>query len=212
VNARSTRIEEGVKAFRELTVQPVDGQATRARVLIAAAVAQHRRRRLRRILPIFGLAGVVLGSAAGAITLGHHPWSSAEPAGMRPDTPTVPEERSAPAALEPLRAPNGTSEDVTVVEEYALYARAHEAHFRGRDAQAALVAWEDYLRHHPRGAFAPEAHFNRAICFLRLKRSEAAAAELRRFAGGKFGRYRRAEACVLLRRLGEPTPAGCGSP
>jgi hypothetical protein len=58
--------------------------------------------------------------------------------------------------------------------------------------------WTRYLRLAPAGPLAPEAHFNRATCLLRLDRREDAAAELQPFAHGGWGTYRQAEARRLL--------------
>jgi hypothetical protein len=210
MSSRSAELEDGVKALRDLTAQPRDGQATRARVLVAASANLHRRRRLRRFLPILGVVGVALGSGAGAFTAGHRFWRAAEPAGTRGEAPAVrASDGTARAPLDLPSAPAVEPQESRAPDEYDLYSRAHEAHFRGKDARNALAAWDEYLRQAPRGAFAPEARFNRAICLLRLGRTGPAAAALRRFAEGKLGRYRRAEACALLRRLAEPLPDGC---
>jgi len=48
-----------------------------------------------------------------------------------------------------------------------------------------------------------EARFNRAIALLQLGRPAAAAADLRPFADGDYGAYRREEARTLLRRIAE---------
>jgi hypothetical protein len=212
MSPRSTRLDDSVRALRELTAQPRDGEVTRARVLVVASANVHRRRRLWRILPIVVVVGIALGSVAGAFTAGHHLWRSPVQTGLHREASAGPTggERSTPAAL-PAAATTAIESQPPPErgEEYALYARAHEAHFRGKIARAALAAWDEYLLHHPGGAFAPEAHFNRAICLLRLGRNASAAVTLRRFAQGRFAGYRRAEACALLRRLGEPIPDGC---
>ena len=82
--------------------------------------------------------------------------------------------------------------------EADAYGRAHRAHFDESAPERALAAWDDYLRLYPRGAFEPEARFNRAICLVRLRRLVQAERALRSFADGRLGGYRRAEAEQLL--------------
>jgi hypothetical protein len=52
----------------------------------------------------------------------------------------------------------------------ALYATAHQLHFRARDMAAALDAWNRYLAAAPDGSLAPEARFNRVVALVRLER------------------------------------------
>ncbi|MDC0742715.1 tetratricopeptide repeat protein [Polyangium mundeleinium] len=88
----------------------------------------------------------------------------------------------------------------------ALYRAAHQAHFVTRDPAGALAAWDAYLRAAPRGRFAPEAHYNRALCLVRLGRTAEAERTLELFASGSFGGYRKAEAKALLDAMRGPTP------
>ena len=91
--------------------------------------------------------------------------------------------------------------------EADAYGRAHRAHFDESAPERALAAWDDYLRLYPRGAFEPEARFNRAICLVRLRRFAQAERALRSFADGRFANYRRAEAEQLLAWLRDRPPA-----
>jgi hypothetical protein len=84
------------------------------------------------------------------------------------------------------------------------YAAAHRAHFIDRDWPRALELWNRYLALAPTGALVPEAHFNRAICLLRLARGREAAAELQPFAAGMWGGYRQSEAAQLLAAMPKP--------
>jgi outer membrane protein assembly factor BamD (BamD/ComL family) len=82
-----------------------------------------------------------------------------------------------------------------------LYAVAHHAHFAQRDPAAALRAWDRYLAVHPRGRFAPEARYNRALMLIRLGRVPEAREALTPFAEGQLGGYRQREARELLGAL-----------
>jgi len=120
------------------------------------------------------------------------------------------------AAASPPKA--GASTEKAVVEapaaapapqvdtDDALYRAAHQAHFVTRDPAGALAAWDAYLRAAPRGRFAPEAHYNRALCLVRLGRTAEAERTLELFASGSFGGYRKAEAKALLDAMRGPTP------
>jgi TolA-binding protein len=94
----------------------------------------------------------------------------------------------------------------TLDAESRAYERAHEAHFVADEPRAALAAWNRYLAAYPRGTFAPEARYNRALCLLRLGRKEAGVAALRPFARGDYGGYRRTEATTLIDWLTSSAP------
>ena len=85
---------------------------------------------------------------------------------------------------------------------FSLYRAAHTAHFVDHDPARALAAWDAYLAAAPNGAFAPEAHYNRALSLVRLGRNSEAKSALEPFANGSYGGYRQAEASALLDRLG----------
>lgn len=86
--------------------------------------------------------------------------------------------------------------------DLALYREAHRAHFVQRNWGAALAGWDRYLAAHPRGNFAVEARYNRALCLVRLGRHDAARQALAPFAAGAVGGgYRSAEASALLEAL-----------
>lgn len=89
-------------------------------------------------------------------------------------------------------------------QELALYEVAHQAHFVAKDPSAAFAAWSEYLRQMPRGRFAVEASYNRALCLVRLGRKSEAKLALEPFARGAYGSYRRDEAAALLGQLSAP--------
>ncbi len=80
----------------------------------------------------------------------------------------------------------------------ALYRTAHDTHFRGGSPSAAIEAWDRYLAAAPRGRFAVEARYNRALALLKAGRRSEGLAALEPFASGSFGNYRRDEAQRLL--------------
>ncbi|MDI1448886.1 hypothetical protein [Polyangium sp. 6x1] len=112
----------------------------------------------------------------------------------------------APKPSEAAPAPAAAAPAPQVDADDALYRAAHQAHFVTRDPAAALAAWDAYLRAAPRGRFAPEAHYNRALCLVRLGRTVEAERTLDLFASGSFGGYRKAEAKALLDAMRGPTP------
>jgi hypothetical protein len=135
------------------------------------------------------------------------------PGGETPATATPP--TIAPAA--PAASSSATDAPVPVVRPArqqaattgaatSTYAAAHRAHFVDRDFPEALVLWTRYLRLAPAGPLAPEAHFNRAVCLLRLDRLEDAATELEPFARGLWGGYRQHEAQKLLEQAARNSP------
>ena len=83
----------------------------------------------------------------------------------------------------------------------ALYRDAHRAHFVEQSPSRALAKWDEYLRAAPRGRFATEAAYNRALCLVRLGRVGAAKAALTPFAEGRYGGYRQADAKKLIEAL-----------
>ncbi|MDC3962332.1 tetratricopeptide repeat protein [Polyangium jinanense] len=114
--------------------------------------------------------------------------------------------KSSEKAADVAEAPAAAAPAPRVDTDDALYRAAHQAHFVTRDPGAALAAWDAYLRAAPRGRFAPEAHYNRALCLVRLGRTAEAERTLELFASGSFGGYRKAEAKALLDAMRGPTP------
>jgi hypothetical protein len=155
------------------------------------------------------------------------PSAGDERASPRPATPRRPPRRGGvsvtsvgahradPPAAEPLAAaeepalpsPESSSRPPAGAEERELFARAHHLHFGGAPHSAALAAWDDYLRAYPRGHYAPEARYNRALTLVRLGRVEEARRVLARFAAAPAGGYRRDEARALLDAIGASVAA-----
>lgn len=130
---------------------------------------------------------------------------------LQPEAPSVPAAAPAtaaldelpPAASDPKRSPSAPSarrveaRPDPLSADLAAYQTAHELHFHGGDPALALAAWDAYLASHPRGTFAPEASFNRAVCLLRLGRRSEARVVLVAIAS-RSGAYGRARAQALL--------------
>jgi hypothetical protein len=108
-----------------------------------------------------------------------------------PSPTRVPE----PPQPAPVPAPAKSDDDL------ADYRIAHEAHFRGHDAKAALVAWDAYLAKHGKSQLATDARYNRALALVKLARYADARAALAPFANAAAGSYRQAEAAKLLAAL-----------
>lgn len=85
--------------------------------------------------------------------------------------------------------------------ELARFRAAHELHFQGSHPSAAIAAYDAYLREFPDGRFVPEARYNRALDYIKLGDQARARRELRPFADGAYGEYRKREAEQLLEAL-----------
>jgi hypothetical protein len=203
-----------VRAFKEMTAATDDAAATRARVLAAADRGARPHGAPRRIAVTTAIALLVICSASVAGTTLARRWRrpaviaiEETPAGTASGAPNHAARRASivipsvdPAADDaPTAGPSDAEADA--------YGRAHRAHFDESAPERALAAWDDYLRRYPRGAFEPEARFNRAICLVRLRRFAQAERALRSFADGRLGGYRRAEAEQLLAWLRDRPPA-----
>jgi TolA-binding protein len=202
-----------VRAFKDLTAAADDAAATRTRVLAAAERGSRAQATPRRIALATVVALLVICTASLAGTTLAQRWR--RPAEVAIDEPqTIPATASvagrrasvvippAPAAVDDDALPSAPSD-----AEAGAYGRAHRAHFDGDRPERALAAWDDYLRRYPRGAFVPEARYNRALCLARLRRFEEAARALLPFTDGRLGGYRRAEANQMLDWLHERRPA-----
>jgi outer membrane biosynthesis protein TonB len=131
--------------------------------------------------------------------------ASAPAAATAPATKADEAPAAEPAAAEPAAAQAPAPAPVDP-HAHALYQAAHRAHFAERNPSAALTAWDAYLAAAPRGRFAVEAHYNRALCLVRLGRTDEAKRALEPFARGSFGGYRQAEAQKLLDAMGGGEP------
>jgi len=124
-----------------------------------------------------------------------------------PEVPPPVSEAPAPAVVATTNAGNtagrtaGSAGAGATDPNFDLYRVAHRAHFVEHDSERALAAWDSYLRAAPRGAFALEARYNRALCLVRLDRKAEARAALTPFAEGRYGGYRKDDATKLIAAL-----------
>lgn len=220
-------LDEAVRAYRAAH----DGRGADVAAERAELLARHRSRRGQRTawLAAAALLTLSLGlPTAWALTFGPLGRGSVEPGTSVPVHPvpvpatSVPEpsvpgpetselfvrapERSDPLALASTPPALAAPRRAIAVDpaERRAYDAAHALHFEARDAAAAITAWDAYLAAYPRGRFATEARYNRALALVRLGRRDEAIAALQPFARGDHGRYRRREAASLLEALGAP--------
>jgi hypothetical protein len=114
-----------------------------------------------------------------------------------------PPKRSLPA---PRLAPPSTAPSPLAVlpdSEEQLFKSAYRDQFVKHDVQSALDGWDAYLRAAPRGRFALEAAYDRALCLVRLARHTEAIAALKPFAEGAHGDYHQRDAARLIAALSE---------
>jgi len=204
-------LEASVEAFARASAVGTDGRVTRSRVLATAGLRLQRRAGGRRaavaalVVVAAGFSGSVAWTAIGrwraraaaAATSARASVAVAEGAAGGVTPPPLAVGGSSALAGPRPEDPGAPAPDGLDAESRA-YGRAHEAHFVARDPRSALAAWDRYLAAYPRGAFAPEARFNRALCLVRLGRDDAAREALRPIAAG---RYRASEATALIEWL-----------
>lgn len=115
-------------------------------------------------------------------------------------TPVVqdePEVRPSP----PLAPPATSIEDTSERDERLAYQRAHALEFEAHEHGAAIAAYDRYLARYPRGRFATEARYNRAVSLAHVGRTDEAIRALTPFARGAHGGYRQDEAAELVHAL-----------
>jgi TolA-binding protein len=203
-----------VRAFKEMTAATDEAAATRARVLAAADRGARPHGTARRLAVPTAIAVLVICSASVAGTTLAQRWRrpaavaiEETPSSAAFGAPTHAARRAEVVIPPVVPALNDTPTPGPSDAEADAYGRAHRAHFDESAPERALAAWDNYLRLYPRGAFEPEARFNRAICLVRLRRFAQAERALLSFADGRFGGYRRAEAEQLLAWLRDRPPA-----
>ncbi|HEY5925269.1 MAG TPA: hypothetical protein VIV11_26480 [Kofleriaceae bacterium] len=101
-----------------------------------------------------------------------------EPAPVEPALPRAAASEPAPPVPDVAPATVAEAAPAQPDAELALYAAAHELHFKTRDMTAALAAWNQYLAAAPMGRLAPEARFNRLVALVKLERWDDAARDL----------------------------------
>jgi len=221
------KLEDFSRALREEAEGPAPATETRARVIAQLERVKRRRaKRVIVLLPIAAvLAGATASAAvtgkipaalhAFARVLGRGPSEpkadvpaasaksqviAAAPVPSTADSTPIPEVPSAkPVHAKPIaKHVAEPPAEPSAPDSLALYRAAHRLHFAGQDPAGALAAWDAYLAADPEGAFALEARYNRALCLVRLGRTNEAREALAPFARGVSGGYRKSEARALL--------------
>lgn len=122
------------------------------------------------------------------------PPASLEPA---PPEPTIQPSADDP----PSEQTSPAIEDTAERDERLAYQRAHTLQFDAHDHAAAIAAYDRYLARYPRGRFATEATYHRAVSLAHTGRTAEALRALAPFARGARGGYRQDEAAELMRAL-----------
>jgi TolA-binding protein len=129
---------------------------------------------------------------------------------MPAPTPVGPSDEAVPADVDRARTPIADETPETPPSptalpvdprERAAYRAAHALHFEQHDAAGAIGAWDAYLAEYPRGRFALEARYNRALCLVRVGRTSEAREALAPFVAGTHGGYRQHEATELVQAI-----------
>jgi hypothetical protein len=219
-------IDEAADALRRETDSPaseLEVARTRARIL-----ATHRRNRVAATTPLWLVAAALVvffgGSMAWAYWSGRiaqpaqtpvapvlstphegreAPPTTAERPSLPPTVAAIDTAESASQVTEALAPEAPTPSDTVDPRERAAYRTAHALHFDAHDPEGALAAWDGYLARYPSGRFALEARYNRALCLVRLGRTDEAQAALAPFVAGVHGGYRQHEAQALAEALSE---------
>jgi len=129
------------------------------------------------------------------------PTAPLAPSALAPETAAAVLSNSAAAFASSAKASDPVGDSSMTEEEFERYRLAHEAHFVKKDPAAALLAWNEYLAHAPKGRLALEARYNQALCLLKLGRTQEARHALVPFVAGSYGSYRRQEARALIATL-----------
>jgi TolA-binding protein len=228
------RAEEALRQFGGEPPDPERAAATRRRALASMERASTRSWRAFGLALALILGGgaafAQLGGLAELGTLASGWFGGAGPVARQhaePQRPAVPALRSDSASgAESVSGSDSDSDSVSAAAsaprthpqrarlappnatraETDLYRRAHTLHFAADSASAALDAWDAYLHAYPKGMFAPEARYNRAIALVRLEHWSEALQALAPFACRPTGSYRSAEARELVARIRRRAP------
>lgn len=138
------------------------------------------------------------------------PTSTATPTALPTTSATRPSSSVSPNTTKPdprragdIEATTPDAPQSSAPTDFERYRAGYIAQFERRDDEAALSAWDDYLKNVPGGRFAPEVRYNRALVLIRLGLTREAELALKPFAAGAYGPLRQESAARLLEQLQE---------
>ncbi len=203
-------LEEATRALRE------DGamDMARKRALRDRVLAAPRKRSLRAIRWAMPIAAVLAAASVWAsVTREHHvsaPVVTPIAPVVAPIVPVAPVIvttanviASAPAPVAPPVHVASTKPPPDDSERRALraYREAERLQFDEKDYARALEAWDRYVPLAGKSPLLVDAKWQRALCLVRLERSDEAREALAPFARGELGAYRQGEAQTILGTL-----------
>jgi hypothetical protein len=206
-------LDEATRALREDGAMP----AMRKRALRDRVLATPRKRKLRAIRWAMPIAAVLAAASVWAsVARERHrvPPPVVAPAATTmatapiiPTTTVVPVVVTTASASVPIVAhvaPTTSTKPPTDDGEHRAlraYREAERLQFEEKDYARALDAWDRYVPLAGKSPLLVDAKWQRALCLVRLGRSDEAREALEPFARGDLGAYRQSEARTILDAL-----------
>lgn len=204
-------LEDATRALREEGAM----DATRKRALRARVLATPKKRTPRNVLRYAMPIAAVLAAASvwASVTRERRVAAPIVPPiattviapadSVTPVAPVVVTTASAPVAIVSQVRPAITRPPPDDSEHRALraYREAERLQFEDKDYARALGAWDRYIPLAGKSPLLVDAKWQRALCLVRLGRSEEAREALEPFVRGDLGAYRQDEARTILESL-----------
>jgi hypothetical protein len=192
--------------------------ATRKRALRDRVLAPPRKRKLQAIRWVMPLAAVLAAASVWASVAREHratppvaaPIATTVVAPVIPVAPIVPvtpvvaataSERTPAPIVSPLPAIAKPPVDDSEHRALRAYREAERLQFEEKDYARALGAWDRYIPLAGKSPLLVDAKWQRALCLVRLGRSDEGREALEPFARGDLGAYRQSEARTILDTL-----------
>jgi tetratricopeptide (TPR) repeat protein len=209
-------LEEATRALREDGAMAV----ARKRALRDRVLGAPRKRSLRAARWVMPIAAVLAAASVWASVTREHHVSAPVVAPIAPiatiattavvapvivTTASVTVIESAPASVAPpvhvAAATNSPPPDDSERRALRAYREAERLQFDEKDYARALEAWDRYVPLAGKSPLLVDAKWQRALCLVRLGRSDEARSALEPFAHGDLGAYRQSEAQTILGTL-----------